>query len=284
MIIASCLSRISAVGLLLVLGFVLAGERAHYAHAEGTAENVQEVDLARMALPLTAFGPGYASLQKDAFSHGFEPLAERDDREVNAYFSTYFDPQGDPFEGPTVGSAAGLFNSPTDAADFVRESIELFEDELAAGGFDVASFPVPGIDGATGVRASIAEPEFDLFFQLVVVIFPFDSLVGEAFFGRSDDLNMEPEAVSAAVALRDRMKGVMTGQVTDFPAPLPPDVNCDGSVDAIDASLVLQLDAGLADSLPCDALADANQDGSTDAIDASLILQYSAGLVDQLPV
>jgi hypothetical protein len=80
------------------------------------------------------------------------------------------------------------------------------------------------------------------------------------------------------------MKGVLTGKITDFPAPLPPDVNCNGDVNSIDASLVLQLGAGLVALLPCDALADANQDGRTNAIDASLILQYSAGLIDSLPV
>ena len=53
---------------------------------------------------------------------------------------------------------------------------------------------------------------------------------------------------------------------------------------AIDASLLLQLGAGLVSELPCGALGDANDDGEIDAIDASLILQFSAGLVLTLPV
>ncbi|MCI0776859.1 MAG: hypothetical protein J4N95_01650 [Chloroflexi bacterium] len=61
------------------------------------------------------------------------------------------------------------------------------------------------------------------------------------------------------------------------------DADCSGEVNAIDAALVLQLVAGLAGSLPCEANADANSDGSINSIDAALILQFTAGLVDQLP-
>lgn len=58
------------------------------------------------------------------------------------------------------------------------------------------------------------------------------------------------------------------------------DVNCNGSVNSIDAALVLQLEAGLIDSLPCSANADMNNDGTINSLDAQLILQYSAGLVE----
>ena len=65
---------------------------------------------------------------------------------------------------------------------------------------------------------------------------------------------------------------------------LPGDVNCDGSVNAIDAAYVLQYQAGLIFVLPCQAKGDVNQDGRVDAIDAALILQYGAGLIFRLPV
>lgn len=59
------------------------------------------------------------------------------------------------------------------------------------------------------------------------------------------------------------------------------DVNGDGGVDPMDASLVLQYDAGLwapeGESL---AGADVNGDGEVDPMDASLILQYDAGLIN----
>jgi hypothetical protein len=70
---------------------------------------------------------------------------------------------------------------------------------------------------------------------------------------------------------------------TPTPRRLMGDANCDGQVDSVDASLVLQYDAGLSHSLPCPDLADVNQDGQINSLDASLILQYNAGLLYRLP-
>lgn len=61
------------------------------------------------------------------------------------------------------------------------------------------------------------------------------------------------------------------------------DVDCGGSVSAIDAALILQHAAALLGSIPCPQNADVNGDGSENAIDATLILQLSAGLIDHLP-
>ncbi len=57
------------------------------------------------------------------------------------------------------------------------------------------------------------------------------------------------------------------------------DVNCDGSINGTDAALVLQLDAGLIDSVACPESADVNSDGAIDGLDAALILQLDAGLL-----
>lgn len=70
----------------------------------------------------------------------------------------------------------------------------------------------------------------------------------------------------------------------EAPTVTPGDVNCGGTVDAIDAALVLQLSAGLIGLLPCPGAADVSQDGTVNSIDAALILQYSAGLIPTLPV
>jgi hypothetical protein len=61
------------------------------------------------------------------------------------------------------------------------------------------------------------------------------------------------------------------------------DANCNGAVNAIDAAIVLQFDAGLLGAIPCEDNADANQNGTVNTIDAALILQFDAGLLGQLP-
>ena len=61
------------------------------------------------------------------------------------------------------------------------------------------------------------------------------------------------------------------------------DVNCDGTVNSIDASLVLQFSAALLGTLPCAGGADVNDDARINSIDAALILQFVAGLVPGLP-
>jgi hypothetical protein len=69
------------------------------------------------------------------------------------------------------------------------------------------------------------------------------------------------------------------------PPPGPPrgDVDCSGSMNAIDATLILQLEAGFLHALRCPEAGDVNRDGRTNAIDASLILQVLAGLIAALP-
>jgi len=62
------------------------------------------------------------------------------------------------------------------------------------------------------------------------------------------------------------------------------DVNCDGSANAIDASLMLQLQADLVEQLECEAAGDTNEDGILNAIDTALVLQFTAGLIPGLPV
>jgi hypothetical protein len=81
-----------------------------------------------------------------------------------------------------------------------------------------------------------------------------------------------------------------TATSTRTPTPPPSqgclligDVNGDGNINAIDASLILQRAAGLIGTLPCQAQADVNGDGNVNAIDASLVLQYVAGFIDTLP-
>jgi alpha-tubulin suppressor-like RCC1 family protein len=71
-------------------------------------------------------------------------------------------------------------------------------------------------------------------------------------------------------------------RATPTPTVHAGDANCDGSVNSIDALLVLQYVAALLGALRCQGAADANHDGSVNSIDAALILQYVAGLIGSL--
>lgn len=67
------------------------------------------------------------------------------------------------------------------------------------------------------------------------------------------------------------------------PARLSGDVDCNGTVDSIDMTLILQFDARLMTRLRCQENADVNGDGTIDSIDAALILQLTVYPLLNLP-
>jgi len=111
--------------------------------------------------------------------------------------------------------------------------------------------------------------------------------VGTAFVDLPDKTTAEDVSVADSLTIEcledtpvPTATPTPTPTVTPTPTPgVPGDVDCDGSVSSIDASLILQLDAGLLDSLPCAHNADLNGDGEINSIDAALVLQRVAGLI-----
>lgn len=67
-----------------------------------------------------------------------------------------------------------------------------------------------------------------------------------------------------------------TATLTPGLAGLLGDVDCNDSISATDALLVLQYHRQVIASLPCPQNADVNRDGHIDSVDAALIIQYSA--------
>jgi hypothetical protein len=67
---------------------------------------------------------------------------------------------------------------------------------------------------------------------------------------------------------------------TQEPAGLCGDVNSDGVVNSVDASVILQKAAGIIAALPKgEASGDVNSDGIANSIDASVILQMAAAMI-----
>ena len=58
------------------------------------------------------------------------------------------------------------------------------------------------------------------------------------------------------------------------------DANCDGQINSVDATLVLQEVAGMIGEVKGGALADVNLDGARNSVDSALILQLDAGIID----
>ena len=62
-------------------------------------------------------------------------------------------------------------------------------------------------------------------------------------------------------------------------SPVPRgDASCSGTVNSIDASMVLMFTGGLLAAVPCPERADVDSDGSVTSVDATLILQIEAGI------
>ena len=88
----------------------------------------------------------------------------------------------------------------------------------------------------------------------------------------------DTEQAPEIVVIVDEMAPVI---IPPVPRPFG-DANCDSAVTPTDATIILQLVAGLVDAVECEELADVNGDGTLDAVDAALTLQFIAGLIGAL--
>ncbi len=102
-----------------------------------------------------------------------------------------------------------------------------------------------------------------------------------------EDLSVAPVSISDVLGESIATNGV--GSDVNINGPACPggglllgDANCNGTVNPIDAALILQINAGLLNALSCADNADVNRDGSIDPVDAALILQFSARLLGSL--
>ena len=110
-----------------------------------------------------------------------------------------------------------------------------------------------------------------------------DFLNGEFFSGKYVKVDFVGSADYISVA-EIEVWGVNTVEEIVEPVVAKGDVNADGTVDSLDAAVILQADAELITLDDAQvAVADVNNDGAVDTLDASVILQLDAGLIEALP-
>ena len=85
-----------------------------------------------------------------------------------------------------------------------------------------------------------------------------------------DPQPVEPEVRHGEIYCKEKQEDELLG-----------DADCSGEVTSLDASWILQYSAEMVDAVPCPELADVNQDGYVDAVDATIVLQKVAGLIEK---
>jgi hypothetical protein len=205
-------------------------------------------------------------------------------------FDIYIDPSGNvynsangsPVEGATVtlyrsDSAAGPFDVVPDGDALMSPSNRTNPDLTDADGYfrwDVMA----GYYKVRAQKAGCTNPDnpAQTFVETEVLPVPPPAVGLELFLNCGGGTGPTPT----------RTRTPSGGGPTRTPTPRPSadagDVNKNGRVDSIDASIVLQYTAGLLDTI--NDTADVNENGRIDSIDATIILQFGAGLIDELPV
>ena len=119
---------------------------------------------------------------------------------------------------------------------------------------------------------------------VAVVYVQFMDQAGNIGDGLPDSIEYDPSGITPTQTATPTPTPTTTPTLTTTPTPtrekLLGDVNGNGSIDSIDAALVLQFVADFIDSV---SNADVNEDSEINSIDAALILQFGAALITRLP-
>lgn len=207
--------------------------------------SVSESDLALMVLPLEDFGEAYAGF--DIASGGgpqgsaataedtFDPddtAAELDEQGwLNGYELSFEEPDLaslEDAEGPLTAATTVELLADEDAASAYMQ--KQFDDMLALEGDDidtgasleeVETFEVDGLgDEAQGARLRLSILDTQEFSGTFVAL-RLGRLIGVAMVSRADDTDINAELEDLAGKLEGRMRGVLLGDITGTPVPIP---------------------------------------------------------------
>ncbi len=207
-------------------------------------ESLSENDLAIMVLPQQDLADEFADLDVDEDSGFQDNEARADDTvdpddtadelkdagRINGYGLTYWDPALTALEEGqgviSVSTEVELFEGGGAASDFFakqvgdRKRMEGEEIEANVTLEDVERFAVDGLaDEAVGLRQQVSFHDVQMYGTAVA--FRLDRLVGAATLARADDADANSQVEDIARALEERITGVLLGEITGTPVPIP---------------------------------------------------------------
>ena len=207
-------------------------------------ESLGDNDLAIMVLPQEQLGDEFSDLEVDADS-GFQdnegraddtidPDDTADDLEeagrINGYELTYLDPSFAALEAGqgviSVDTEVEMFEEGSAASDFLAKQVDDYQqlegEEVEADMVleKVGTFAVDGLaDEAMGLRQRVSFGDVQMYGT--VVAFRLDRLVGAATLARADDADANSQVEEIARALEQRIEGVLLGEISGTPVPVP---------------------------------------------------------------
>ena len=214
---------------------------------ERALQSVTDDQLAIMVLPKEELGDAAADLPLDsdpgesgfqdnqaAADDTFDPDDTAADIEqagrVNGYELSYsdFSRLGEGEGAVEVDTAVELYKD-ADAASaglarFIDDLNQFAAQDTGQGFFyeEVKTFTVSGLgDEAVGIRARFKITEGDITGYTTFVAFRVDRLLAGTVQVRNDDKDVNSQLVEIMRALEERMKGVLLGDITGTPVPIP---------------------------------------------------------------